>query len=98
MRLELTLVSCINDVRLVRLVYAGARFPSFPKCVYSCLLYLSLIFDMFIVVCICVCIEFGVVLAFTYIFFFVCVSVYLGEICGFKYSGSSFFFFLYMYT
>ena len=67
--------------------------PSFLECVYFGLLYQSLIFD----VCVCVCVLalewFGVSLT---VFF--CVSVYLGEFCGFKFTGSSFSFFLYMYT
>ena len=50
MRLELTLVSRINDSCLVRLVYLRVLVPLFLKCVYFGLLYPFLIFDMFILV------------------------------------------------
>ena len=70
----------------------------FLECVYFGLLYPSLIFDMFIVVCVFVGVGVGVILSFTNSFF-VCVSVYHGEFCGFKFTGSFFFLlFLYMYT
>ena len=49
-RLELTLISSLNNLWLVwRFLYRG-HFPSFLECVYFGLLYASLIFDMFIVV------------------------------------------------
>ena len=60
---------------------------SFLECVYFGLLYPSLIFDMFIVMCVSVCVGIGVVWDFTYSF---CVCVYLGEFCGFKFTRSSF--------
>ena len=89
MRLELTLVSSLNDLCLVKLVYKRVILPL--ECVYFGLLYPSSIFDVYSCVCVCVC--------FANSFFFVCVGVYLGEFCGFKFTGSSFsFFFLYMYT
>ena len=72
--------------------------PSFLECVYFGLLYPSLIFDMFIVLCVCVCVcvcmlaleWFWVSLT---VFFCVWVSVYLGDFLGFKFTGSSFSFF-----
>ena len=77
---------------------------SLLKFVYFGLFYPSLIFDMFIVVCVCVCvcIGVGVVFGFTnifflFLFFVVCVSEYLGEFCGFKFTGSFPDFFVYVY-
>ena len=61
------------------------RCSSFLEYVYFGLLYPSLVFDIFIVVCVGV----GVVLRF-----FVCLSVYHGECCGFKFNGSTFYFFV----
>ena len=55
MRLELTLVSSINDPWLVKLVYIGVAV--LLECVYFGLLYPSLIFNMFIVVYVCVDVE-----------------------------------------
>ena len=56
MRLELTLVSSINESCLVGPVFIRVFGAFFLECVYFGLLYPSLIFDMFIVVCVCVCV------------------------------------------
>ena len=78
-------------------LYRG-RCSSFLECVYFGLLYQSLIFDMFIVVCVCMlALEWFWVLL-TVLCECVCVCVYLGEFCSFKFTVSSFSFFLYMYT
>ena len=61
--------------------------PSFLECVYFGLLYPSLIFDMFIVVCVCVCVCVGVVWGFTYGIFCVCI---MERFVVFKFTGSSF--------
>ena len=62
-------------------LYRGSC-SSFLECVYFALLYPSLIFDMFIVVCVSVCVSVcvgvGVVLGFTNSFLFVCVCVCVG--------------------
>ena len=77
MKLELTLVSSLNDLWLVRWVYIGVILPLL-ECVYFGLLYQSLIFDMFIVVCLFVCVLvlewLWVSLPIFFLFFFwVCV-------------------------
>ena len=51
-KLELTLVSSLDYLWLVRWVYIWVILP-FLECVYFDLIYPYLIFDMFIVVCVC---------------------------------------------
>ena len=79
MRLELTLFSSINDPLVGQTGLYRGHCSSFLECVYFGLLYQSLIFDMFIdmcvCVCVCVCVGAGVNLGF--------VCVYHGEFCGF---------------
>ena len=70
----------------------------FWECVYFSLLYLSLIFDMFIVECMCALKWFSVSLIVIFLLF-VCVSMCLVNfwcvwLCGFKFTGSTFHFFL----
>ena len=61
MRLELTRVCSLNDFKLVIGLYRGHPL-FFLECIYFCLLYTSLIFDMFLLlllllcVCVCVCV------------------------------------------
>ena len=56
-RLELTRAYNLNDFQLVMGLYRGHP-PFFFECVYLRLLYPSLIFDVFVVVCVC-CSGFG---------------------------------------
>ena len=78
-----------------QLIYIGSLFL-FLECVYFGLLYPTLIFDIFIVVCACVCVCGGVGLIWGFTNgFLVCVSEYHGEFCGFKFTGSSFSFFMF---
>ena len=56
------------------------RCSSFLECVNFGLLYMSLIFDMFIVVCVCVFALEWFWISLTALF--VCVGVYHGEFCG----------------
>ena len=53
MRLELTLVSSLNDLWLFRRVLYRGYSPFFQECVYFRQRYPSLIFDMFIALCVC---------------------------------------------
>ena len=50
MRLELTRVCSLNDFQLVMALYRGPPLFSL-QCVYLSLLYPSLIFDMFLLLC-----------------------------------------------
>ena len=63
MRLEFARVCSLNDFQLVMGLYRGRPlFLFFLEYVYLSLLNPSLIFDMFLSLCVCVC---GVVLGFT---------------------------------
>ena len=66
MRLELTCVCSLNDFQLVMGLYRGHLLFSL-ECVYLSVLYLSLMFDMFFVLCVCVYVR--VVLNFTNSYF-----------------------------
>ena len=85
MRLELTRASSINDLSGQTSLYRG-RYSSFLECVYFSLLYPSLIFDIFVVVCVYVCVFVLALEGFwvSLTAFFVRVSVYHGEFCVFK--------------
>ena len=97
MRLELTLVSSINDSWLVKLVYIGVVIPL--SCSVFTLVWFIRLWYLYVYSCVCVCVcvcwlwsdfgfhkqRFG-------------VRVYHGGFCGFRFTGSSFFFFLYIYT
>ena len=73
MRLELTRVCSLNDFQLVMGSYRGLPL-FFLECLYLRQLYPSLIFDMFLWLCVCMCVE--VVLHFTKGYFSsVCVWV-----------------------
>ena len=79
MRLELTRVCSLNDFQLVMGLFRGHPI-FFLECVYLSLLYPSLIFDMFLSLCLRVCVE--VVLDFTNSYFSsvcVCVNLCLGD-------------------
>ena len=102
MRLELTLVSSLNNLWLVRQVYIGVILPLSK----SVLHWSAFIPIWYVYSCVCMCTRtgIGVILGFTNSFFFfcvcvcVCVCVCLGEflcvgLCGFKFTGTSFFFF-----
>ena len=81
-------------------LYRG-HCSSFLESVYFGLLYPPLIFDMFIVcvcVCVCVCVLALEWFRISLTAFFVCVSVYHGKFCGFKFTGSSFSLFLYIWV
>ena len=70
MRLELTLVCSLNVLQLV-MVLCRSHTLFFLECVYLSLLYSSLIFDMFLSLCVCVLEWFWISLR---VIFFLCVG------------------------
>ena len=98
MRLELTLVSCINDSCLVRLVYIGVVVPlSWSVFTLVCFTHLWYLICLLLCVFVCLCVLalewFWVSLT---VFFCVCKCVSSGVLWFSKFTGSYFFFFWYM--
>ena len=108
MKLELFCICSLNDFQLLMGLYRGHPL-FFLECIYLSLLYSSLTFNVFFIVCVCVCVCVGVVWDFTNSYFYsVFMSVCLGDfflgvcmcICGLKFTGNYFLLinFVYPYT
>ena len=82
MKLELTLVRCLNDFQLVMGLYRGLLL-FFLECVYLSPLYPSLIFDMFLPLFVYVCALEWFWISLTVIFpLCECLGVFCVRMCG----------------